>query len=229
MQDGPIDRRFYGRRKGRPLKPRQQALVDRLLPDLMIEPGDTKLDPVALFSHPVRDVWLEIGFGGGEHLADRAAAHPQIGFIGSEPYLNGVASLLDHVERLGIGNLRIEPDDVRPLLARLPDASIGRMFVLFPDPWPKNRHHRRRIVGPETIPEFARILRDGAELCLASDHPDYVAWMLRYLGASGLFDWTARRPADWRERPADQIQTRYEAKALAGVPTYLRFIRRQRA
>lgn len=171
---------------------------------------------------------MEIGFGGGEHLAHQAKSHPEIGFIGSEPYLNGVASLLDHAERDGLRNIRIQPDDVRPLMARLPDASIDRLFILFPDPWPKNRHHRRRIVGPETIPEFARILRDDAILRLASDHPGYVEWMLRHLGQDDSFEWLARRPSDWRERPTDQIRTRYEAKALAGIPVYLSFRRRPR-
>ena len=222
------DRRFYGRRKGRPLRQRQQALVDAALPSLEIGEGEGPLDPRTLFDPPRERVWMEIGFGGGEHLAHQAAMHPDVGFIGSEPYLNGVASLLDHAGQAGLHNLRIQPDDVRPLLARLPDASIERLFILFPDPWPKNRHHRRRIVGPETIPEFARILSDGAILRLASDHPDYVEWMLRYLGQDDRFEWLARRPSDWRERPADQIETRYEAKALAGVPVYLTFERRPR-
>lgn len=222
------DRRFYGRRKGRPLRQRQQALVDAALPSLEIAEGEGTLDPRMLFDPPRERVWMEIGFGGGEHLAHQAAMHPDIGFIGSEPYLNGVASLLDHMEQAGLANIRIQPDDVRPLLARLPDASIERLFILFPDPWPKNRHHRRRIVGPETIPEFARILADGGLLRLASDHPGYVEWMLRYLGQDDRFEWTARRPSDWRERPADQIRTRYEAKALAGIPVYLTFERRPR-
>ena len=152
-----------------------------LLPTLAIPDGTAPLAVAALFPQPVRDdVWLEIGFGAGEHLAAQAAAHPDIGFIGAEPFENGVAALLARVQAESLANVRVFADDARLLMARLPDASIGRLFVLFPDPWPKARHHKRRMVGPTTLPEFARILKDGGELRFASDDADYAAWVLEY-------------------------------------------------
>jgi len=183
------------------------------LPRYTLPPGPSLLDPATLFSHPTADLWFEIGFGGGEHLAWQAREHRDIGFIGCEPFENGVASLLHHAEAAGLDNLRIEQGDARLVLARLPDASVGRLFVLFPDPWPKLRHHRRRIIGPQTLDLFARVLKDGAELRAATDDPPYAAWMLFHLRRHPAFAWTARGPRDWRERPADWPQTRYEAKA----------------
>ncbi|MDF2765250.1 MAG: tRNA ((46)-N7)-methyltransferase TrmB [Rhodospirillales bacterium] len=221
---------LYGRRRGRRLRVGQQELLSELLPKLRIElpPSGGRLDPAALFPD-ARDVWLEIGFGGGEHLAWQAARHPEIGFIGAEFFLNGVASLLGHLARGGIGNVRIHPDDARPLLKALPDRSIGRAFLLFPDPWPKARHARRRFVGPENLAELARILKPGAELRFASDDPGSVAWTLEHLTRSPDFEWLARGPSDWRVRPDDWPATRYEEKALkAGRrPAYLRFRRRE--
>jgi tRNA (guanine-N7-)-methyltransferase len=186
--------------------------------------------PAALFASPVRDLWVEIGFGAGEHLAAQAAAHPDVGFIGCEPFINGVARLLAAIDAGRLSNLRIVMDDARLLLRRLPDASVGRLFVLFPDPWPKARHHKRRIVGPATVPDFARILADGAELRLATDHPGYLAWMLEHLRADGRLEWLARRPGDWRSRPPDWPATRYEEKARRGGRNcaFLRFRRRPR-
>ncbi|HEX6103369.1 MAG TPA: tRNA (guanine(46)-N(7))-methyltransferase TrmB [Alphaproteobacteria bacterium] len=220
---------LYGRRRGRRLRAGQQALLSELLPKLRIElpPPGGHLDPTALFPD-AREVWLEIGFGGGEHLAWQAARHPKIGFIGAEFFLNGVAGLLGHLARGGIGNVRIHPDDARPLLKALPDRSIGRAFLLFPDPWPKARHARRRFVGPENLAELARILKAGAELRIASDDPGYVAWALEHLTRSPDFQWLARGPLDWRVRPDDWPPTRYEEKASkAGRrPAYLRFRRR---
>lgn len=217
---GP-QRFLYGRRKGRKLKGGRKAALESL-PALAIPPGDTALDPDALFRRPVRDVWLEIGFGAGEHLAAQAAAHPDIGFIGAEPFENGVAALLARVQAEQLANVRVFPDDARLLLARLPGASIGRLFVLFPDPWPKARHHKRRIVGPATIPAFARILKPGAELRFASDDAAYVEWTLEHMAAAPDFALASRtRGADWPE-------TRYEAKARAAgaVCSYLTFVRR---
>jgi tRNA (guanine-N7-)-methyltransferase len=221
---------LYGRRRGRRLRVGQQALLEELLPKLRIalpEAGEP-LDLVALFGPAIREVWLEIGFGGGEHLAWQAARHPEIGFIGAEFFLNGIASLLGHLARGGIENVRIHPEDARPLLHALPDRSIGRAFLLFPDPWPKARHARRRFVGPENLAELARILKPGAELRIASDDPGYVAWALEHLTRAPEFEWLARGPSDWRTRPEDWPATRYEEKALkAGRrPAYLRFRRR---
>jgi tRNA (guanine-N7-)-methyltransferase len=221
---------LYGRRRGRRLRAGQQGLLAHLLPKLRIAPTGPgeRLDLAALFPAPTADVWLEIGFGGGEHLAWQAARHPGIGFIGAEFFLNGVASLLGHVARGGMGNVRIHPDDARPLLRALPDRGIGRAFLLFPDPWPKARHAGRRFVSPENIAELARILKPGGELRVASDDPGYIAWTLEHLTRSPDFEWLARGPADWRTRPEDRPPTRYEEKALnAGrKPAYLRFRRR---
>ena len=200
-----------------------------MLPQLAIAlPEQGLLDPAALFPQPPAAVWLEIGFGGGEHLAAQAEAGPDIGFIGCEVYENGVARLVGEVARRGLGNIRILADDARLLLDRLKPASIGRAFILFPDPWPKQRHHKRRLVAPATLDRLAAILEPGAELRLATDDPDYLVSMLELLTDHPDFVWLARRPADWRERPPDWPPTRYEEKARAAgrVPAFLRFVRR---
>ncbi|MCB2107572.1 MAG: tRNA (guanosine(46)-N7)-methyltransferase TrmB [Rhodobacteraceae bacterium] len=223
--------RFYGRRKGKPLKPNRQALLDQVLPKLLIGEAAVARDPRALFQHAPQDIWLEVGFGGGEHLAAQATANPVAGIIGCEVFLNGVASLVRHVDERKLNNVRVWHGDVRELLPNLPDGSIARVFVLYPDPWPKARHAKRRLIGPDSLPELARILADGGELRFASDHPVYVRWALQHLTAAPEFHWQARTPEDWRTRPADQIETRYEAKAkTAGrTPSYLTFLRRPRA
>lgn len=203
-----------------------------LLPRLQIalpKAGGT-LDPASLFAAPVADVWLEIGFGGGEHLAAQALAHPGIGMIGCEPYVNGVAALLARIEAENIANIRVLPSDARDLLDALPDARIGRAFVLFPDPWPKARHARRRLVAPEALGALARILKDGAELRLATDDPGHLRWMLEQTLRCADLRWTARGPGDWRTRPADWPATRYEEKAASQgrKSTYLSFVRTAR-
>jgi tRNA (guanine-N7-)-methyltransferase len=230
-RDGAERLQLYGRRRGRRLRTGQQQLIEELLPELRIalpEAGGV-LDLTALFGPAIRDVWLEIGFGGGEHLAWQAARHREIGFIGAEFFLNGVAGLLGHLARGGMGNVRVHPDDARPLLKALPDRSVGRAFLLFADPWPKARHARRRFVGPENLAHLARILKPGAELRIASDDPGYIAWTLEHLTRSPEFEWLARGPSDWRVRPEDWPATRYEEKAIrAGrKPAYLRFRRRE--
>ncbi len=184
-------------------------------------------DPLALFADTPRAVWLEIGFGGGEHLAALAAAHPEVGILGVEPFINGVAKLLRAIEDHELGNVRVLMDDARLLLKSLPENSIERAFVLFPDPWPKMRHHKRRIVNTETVTELARVIHPGGELRLATDDPDYARWMLAAMLAERQFAWLAERAADWRDRPGDWPPTRYEAKALAAGrrPVYLRFAR----
>jgi tRNA (guanine-N7-)-methyltransferase len=175
----------------------------------------------------VSEVWLEIGFGGAEHLIWQAQRHPEVGFIGAEPFVNGVAKLLDAVEAKGLGNVRVWDDDARALLAWLPDASVSRVFVLFPDPWPKLRHRKRRIVSSAFGREIARILRPAGELRLATDIGDYAAQMLIEIGSVDGLTWTAERAADWRLRPSDWPQTRYEAKAgrEGRRSAYLRFRR----
>ena len=220
----------YGRRRGRPLRKGRAASLAGLLPRISValpQQGQT-LDSRALFAAPPNDVWLEIGFGGGEHLAAQAAANPGVGFIGCEPYVNGMAALLKQVEAGGLANVRVWPGDGRELLPALPDASIGRAFVLFPDPWPKARHHKRRLIAPAFLDELDRIMRAGAELRLATDDVDYLDWMLERVTVHPAFAWTARGPADWRERPADWPATRYEEKAIAAGRRgyFLRFVRR---
>jgi tRNA (guanine-N7-)-methyltransferase len=225
---GPSRRRLHGRRQGPRLRAAHRRLLEERLPALRIplEPG-RPLDPRGLFASPPAAVWLEIGFGGGEHLAARAAARPDIGFLGVEPFINGVAKLLAACEASGATNVRILVDDARLLLDSLAESSIERCFILFPDPWPKTRHHKRRIVNPETALALARIVKPGGELRLATDDPDYARWMLAVILARPEFRWLAERAADWREPPDDWVPTRYEAKAReAGRrPVVLRFRR----
>lgn len=225
-------RLVYGRRRGRKLRPGQQELRDRLLPTLRFDlPGAGALAPATLFARPVEAVWLEVGFGAGEHLAAQAATHPALGFIGCEVFENGVVKLLGEVRRQGLDNVRLFLDDARLLIAALPEASLARAFILFPDPWPKQRHHKRRLVAPAVLEALAHALTDGAELRLATDDRDYLRWMLAHVTDHPGFEWLARGAADWRERPADWPPTRYEQKAIAAgrKPAFLRFRRRPRA
>jgi tRNA (guanine-N7-)-methyltransferase len=208
-------------------------LLDDLLPGLLWQPGllgSSAGSAGENFGFPVSDLWLEIGFGGGEHLAAQAAAYPNVGLLGCEPYINGVASLLTHVDDHGLRNVRIFPDDARDLLASLPPAVLGRAFILFPDPWPKARHNRRRIVNPQVLDLLATAMKDGAELRLATDHSDYGRWMLALLSRHPDFEWLAAGPGDWQRRSGDWPPTRYEAKALGGGERclYLRYHRRPR-
>jgi tRNA (guanine-N7-)-methyltransferase len=221
---------LYGRRRGRRLRAGQRGLKETLLPELAIAlpPEGATLDPARLFPDPVTDLWLEVGFGGGEHLAAQAAAHPDVGLLGCEVFENGVVKLLAEVERRKLRNVRILVDDARLLIRALPDRSLGRVFVLFPDPWPKVRHHKRRFVSTETLTELARVMKNGAELRLATDDVDYLRWMLERAPVHPDFAWLARRPGDWRERPDDWPPTRYEQKAIAAgrAPAFLRLRRR---
>ena len=225
----PRRRILYGRRRGRRLRPGQRELVDRLLPTLDIRPApDEEVAPAALFSGEVRGIWLEIGFGGGEHLAWQASRHPGIGMIGCEPFMNGVARLLAEIDARDIGNIRLFRDDARLLLARLPADSIGRVFILFPDPWPKARHHKRRIVSVPVLSDLARIMRDGSELRIATDDPGYLEWILEHVDGHEAFEEVSG--ADRRNRTADWPPTRYERKAAeAGrASAFLRYSRRPR-
>jgi tRNA (guanine-N7-)-methyltransferase len=200
-----------------------------LLPRLAINlPPSGHFDIAALFGNARPSIWLEIGFGGGEHLAQLAEQHPQTGFIGCEVFENGIVKLLGQIERRRLDNIRIFPDDARLIMAALPPASVDRVFMLFPDPWPKRRQHKRRIVSRETLDALAEIMTDNAELRMATDDADYLSWILEHITAHPAFEWLARRPADWRERPPDWPPTRYEAKARAAgrLPAFLR-VRRQ--
>jgi tRNA (guanine-N7-)-methyltransferase len=223
-------RTLHGRRRGKKLRVGQQSLLDTLLPRLALSlPAQpAKLDLVQAFGGqlPSGGVWLEVGFGAGEHLVWQAERHPTVGLIGCEPYLNGVAKCLAQIDRVGVGNVRLFTDDARLVMAALPDRSLGRVFVLFPDPWPKTRHRKRRFVQRETLDRLAELMIPGAELRLATDDPDYLSWMIEHAGVHPAFEWLAHGRADWRDRPADWPATRYEKKKLAGTPNFLRLGRR---
>ena len=234
MSEAPVskdDHRFYGRRKGKPLKAGRELLLETLLPRLRIAPPTGPLDLKSLFSHSPRQVWLEIGFGSGEHLAAQAAAEPAVGFIGAEVFLNGVASLLRYLDAQNLTNVRVYDNDVRALLPHLPDASLSRISLLFPDPWPKTRHAKRRFVGPAMLAEVSRLLADGGEFRVATDHPVYARWTLMHTPEHPDFAWGVTGPDDWRVRPADSAPTRYEQKAIAAgrKPMFLRFSRKPRS
>jgi tRNA (guanine-N7-)-methyltransferase len=223
-----VQRLIYGRRKGHRLRPGRQRLLEQVLPKLQVDqPERAPLDPARLFAHRPERLWLEIGFGGGEHLAAQAAAHPEVGLIGCEPFIRGVARLLALLQAQALTNVGLFTDDARLLMQALPAGCLERIFVLFPDPWPKTRHHKRRIVNPATAAEFARLLPPGGELRLATDDMSYARAMLLALRGRPELQWQASRPPDWRERPPDWPMTRYERKALAAGRTcvYLRFRR----
>ena len=200
--------KFYGRRKGRPLRASMQTLLDTQLPALTFDPACT-LD--MQFGRQA-DSFLEIGFGGGEHLAGLAAAAPNNNFIGAEPFVNGVASLLRHIKADNLSNVRIWPDDVRLILPTLADQVLAGAFIMFPDPWPKRRHAVRRILQPEMLDHLARTIRPGGMLVMASDDPTAKGWLLEMAMAHSAFDWTAKRPEDWRQRPTFSPETRYMKK-----------------
>ncbi len=207
--------RSYGRRKGHRLTERKSRLVEMRLPQLRLDPSAPPPSPLsALFPGSVRAIWLEIGFGGGEHLAWQAARNPDIGLIGCEPFLNGLAALMTEAEEQQLSNIRVYDGDAREILGWLPEGSISRAFMLFPDPWPKKRHTKRRLLNAETASLIARVLEPGGEFRFASDWPSYVEQAFRTLLQSGRFEWLAEGPKDWRERPADWPQTRYEKKAV---------------
>ena len=225
-----VQRRIYGRRQSHRIRPARKRLLEERLPEIQIRiPEDGTPLELGEVQSPTcsqhSQHWLEIGFGGGEHLAAQALANPDALLIGCEPYVNGVARLLSLIE--DADNVRVVIDDARLLLKALPAASIDRIFVLFPDPWPKTRHHKRRIVNPETLSDMARLLKPGGELRLATDIMSYARPMLFSTLADGRFGWLAERPADWRDRPDDWPATRYEEKARkAGrKPVFLRFRR----
>ncbi|WCL54239.1 tRNA (guanine(46)-N(7))-methyltransferase TrmB [Gimibacter soli] len=222
------EQRYFGRRKGKPLTARKINLMETLLPEIGVPlpaGDDKKLDPFTLFGPEVTDIWFEVGFGKGEHLHWQAANHPHVGIIGCEPYLNGVAGLLAQIEDEKLANIRIYGDDARHVIWKLPDASVSRFFLLHPDPWPKTRHARRRFVNQMNLDDIARILKDGAEFRIGTDHPIYREWVNLQMSQRSDFEWLAEGPEDWLNRPDDWPETRYEAKALEGRATYFRFRR----
>ncbi len=211
--------RSFGRLKGRPIKPRQAELMDTLLPRLAI---DLAAPPVG-----AGETWLEIGFGGGEHLAEQAARHPDVLHLGAEPFLNGAASALRHIDERGLSNVRLHVGDARELVAALPDGSLARVFILFPDPWPKARHRKRRLVNPAFAAELARVLAPGGRLRFATDWADYAETALLALRGEPRLAWAAREADDWRLPPPDHVATRYEVKGLGDIaPVFLDFTRR---
>jgi len=216
MEDGNRENelRSFGRRRGRKLSPRQQGLMRNLLPRLAIDldrpaPSDLR----DLFSPTVGSVALEVGFGGAEHFLWQAERNPKVGYIGCEPFEDGLAKALIGIEERGLSNVRLHPDDVRDVLRWLPPASLDRAFILFPDPWPKARHRKRRLIQESTLRLLARAMKPGATLRVATDIADYARTMFIAFAAVGVFMWSAKRSQDWRHRPADWPATRYEDKA----------------
>lgn len=221
---GPL--RSYGRIKARPIKARRADLMRARLPTLSL-PLDGELDALL---RPAREVWLEIGFGGGEHLSEQAARNPDVLLLGAEPFVNGVASAIRHIDARGLKNVRLHTGDARDLIAALADATLDRVFLLYPDPWPKARHHKRRLIAPDFVAELARVIRPGGRLRFATDWRDYAAWTLERMIRTPAFAWAAERADDWRRAPADHAPTRYEAKRLGDTaPIFLEFVRGDRA
>lgn len=232
-EDGAPWRNFYGRRRGKTLRKGQQALLDERLPALA-PPGvpwadNPAREPVdfAAMAPDARETWLEIGFGGGEHLVAMAAANPDVLLIGCEPFVNGVAMCLSALERRPLANIRIHAGDAREIFDVARDGAFTRIFVNYPDPWPKTRHHERRFIGPANLPHLARIAAPGARLHVASDIPDYIRHSLEAMRAVPEFRWTATGPGDWRAPWPDWPGTRYETKAIreGRTPCYLNFER----
>jgi tRNA (guanine-N7-)-methyltransferase len=222
------DRAFFGRRKGHKLRSRQVDLMATLLPRLALtldQPPPSRL--VQMFPRPAEAVRLEIGFGGGEHLIAQACAHPATGFIGCEPFVNGMAKILASIDAGAIDNIRLYAGDAVDLLAWLPDASLDEVDLLYPDPWPKRRHWKRRFVQDRTVAMLGRVLRPGGLFRFATDIPDYAAWTLERLMRAPDFSWTAECADDWRKPWAGFHGTRYEAKAKreGRTPCYLEFRR----
>jgi tRNA (guanine-N7-)-methyltransferase len=217
--------RLYGRAQGKPLSARQQALVDELLPRIAIpETPPRSLKPAELFVSPDA-VWLEIGFGGGEHLTGQAQRNPQVGILGAEPFLDGVAKALTGIEEQGLSNIRLRRGDARLLVEQLVDQSVDRVFILFPDPWPKTRHRKRRLIQPAFLGELARVLNPGARLRFATDWADYAERALGDIVADGRFRWLAEAADDWRAPPVDHVTTRYQEKRLGDcAPVFLDFV-----
>jgi tRNA (guanine-N7-)-methyltransferase len=220
-------RAFFGRRKGHPLRAHQAALYDTLLPrlalDLSAPPGNLH----HLFPVPVKTIRLEIGFGGAEHLIAQALAHPDTGFIGCEPFVNGMAKALAAIEHHGLRNIRLSAGDATHLIAWLPAASLSRIDILYPDPWPKRRQWKRRFVQDDSLTALARILEPGGELRFATDIAGYASWVLARILRSSHYQWTAECADDWRRPWPDFAGTRYEAKAKreGRVPAYFSFRR----
>jgi tRNA (guanine-N7-)-methyltransferase len=218
-------RTLYGRSRGKALRAAQERRVAEGLPRLGIDP-EALADP-AVFHFQPSAVWLEIGFGAGEHLIEQAKANPAVGLIGCEPFLNGVAAALAGIEREGLVNVRLRRGDAQALVEAAPDGFFSRVFILYPDPWPKRRHNKRRIVSDAMIEALARVVKPGGEVRFATDIDDYAGWTLRRFLASPHFFWAASRAVDWRTPWPEWRPTRYEAKAqrVGRASVYLTFVR----
>ena len=225
MNDPTTLRRLYGRRAGHKLRQGQAALIEELLPHVAV-PEDGPLSAERLFGD-ARPLQLEIGFGAGEHLAGQATAHPDHGFIGCEPFLNGVVGALNHIRDSGLTNIRLHMGDALGVIERLPDASLERVYLLHPDPWPKARHAKRRMVNPGPLDLIAAKLKVGGEFRLGTDDPTYCRWAMMVMRTRADFVWQATSASDFLTRPADWPQTRYEAKARrqGHEVWYFRYIR----
>jgi tRNA (guanine-N7-)-methyltransferase len=224
-------RNFYGRIKGKGLHQSHERYLEEDLEGLTPKgvtwgdnPDRTPLDLKALFERDC-PVWLEVGFGGGEHIVHQASENPDVGIIGCEPYVNGVATLLGKIRKAGVTNLKVHPGDARDMMDVLPDASIDKAFLLYPDPWPKSRHHRRRFVTPEHLDPLARCLKSGGIFRVATAIPEYVRQTLVQMTARDDFEWLAESAVDWRVAWPDWVSTRYEQKALreGRTPHYMTF------
>lgn len=222
--DAPL--KSYGRRLGRPLSGRQKRLMETVLPRLRVPdraPGT--LDPAELFPQ-ANQIWLEIGFGGGEHVSGQAALNPGVGILASEVFFEGIAKLLGQIQEANLGNIRVWPEDGRALVESLADQSVDRAFILFPDPWPKARHQKRRILQPDFLDALARVMKPGARLRFATDVRSYADEALTRCLAHPAFVWTARQADDWRIAPKDHIPTRYQDKRLGDIdPVYFDFLK----
>lgn len=219
--------KFYGRRKGKAIKQNRQAAYNLVMPwaQIQLPEKPEHLSPADFFDFPVREVWLEIGFGNGEYLAHIAEKNPDVGMIGCEPFLNGVSALCRDIKDKKLKNIRIWQEDARLLLPRLKSHSIAHCLLLNSDPWPKKRHHKRRFVQKETLDELHRLLKKGAEFRMSTDDPSLASWELEKTYFHSGYEWLARSCTDWRDRPADMLETRYQKKgAVQGRPTvFLRF------
>ncbi len=215
----PADRRFHGRRIGPGLSARQKRLLEDALPRVAITSDRLRsartVPPAAFFDRPFARHALEIGFGKGEFLLARAQAEPDTGFIGAEPYLNGVVALLDAMLAANVTNIRIYADDVRDLLERLAPGSLDAVYLIHPDPWPKRRHAKRRFINPENLDLVARVLKVGGRFLVVSDDPVYQRWTAIVMAHRSDFVWTANGPQDWRTPPPEWCETRYAGKAAA--------------
>jgi len=221
-------RAFFGRKRGDPLRASQRALFDTLLPKVAIDLTSKPADLTGLFARPVRELRLEIGFGAAEHLLAQAQAHPDVGFIASDGFLNAAAKALSGIEKFSLTNVRLHHGDAVHLLEWLPGGSFARIDLLYPDPWPKRRHWKRRFIQDESLGRLAHLLRRGGELRFATDIDDYAAWTLARVLRRADLEWTAERADDWRRPWPDFSGTRYEAKAKreCRAPAYFTFLRK---